>query len=172
LITSGVADVFTAGSNENIVFVLKDDGSHVMYGDVLQTGVISNQYNTLKMSPTIGDLVDLQIGYNYVTFLFDSGTVSVNKVNRNGIGVYSLMPEVTPVGNCVQISGQYSHVGIVYESGVWATYGGGLVCQVSPNLGKLASIACGRNFTVTLDTHGNMEFWGYSSDNALQAPRV
>lgn len=116
-------------------------------------------------------LIDFYVSDAYVAALFTDGTLKLYSITRPG-GVVTLTALALPTGvtaNVVAISGLYDHMGIVNSDGSVVFLGTDVngEKQVRAVQGPYTDIACGYQFTVTLDDQKRMFFWGDSPDNVL-----
>lgn len=116
-------------------------------------------------------LVDFYVSDVYVAAMFTDGTLKLYSITRAG-GNVTLTAMALPTGvtaNVVAISGLYDHVGIVNSDGTVVFLGTDVngEKQVRAAQGPYKDVACGYQFTVTLDDQSRMFFWGDSPDNVL-----
>lgn len=177
-IAGGVATVLQASgafgvitNNEfytrgEMVFQEMTDGSYIPYGDSAWVSAANNLLASFN-----ADIAEVAIGDDRLLFLFDDGTVRVYRITR-GTNLVTLTLLDNPVGtpnNPSSITGNYRHYSIMNDAGEYVLFGDNSEGQlnVNPRLAPFTAVACGYNYTVTVDRDHRVMFWGDSPDNSL-----
>jgi hypothetical protein len=148
-----------------------DDAVFKPLGNASWVSAINTLFTAWAGTTTRNVISDVQLGNDYAVFLFESGEVAIYKINVAGTTV-TLASQALPAGwpaTFTQISGAYDHFGLLGSDGEAYFFGDNSAGQqeVNRKLGPLKSLACGKDFTLTLGTNRQVMFWGDSPDNSL-----
>lgn len=173
LYASGVDTMFAntedAASGEFVIIRMLD-GSYAAYGQASFVTAANTLLAGWVGNPLREDISDIVIGNAYIAFQFTNNDVLVYEIDRTS-GI-ALTPVTLPVGypsQYTQIAGAYDHLAMLDADGKIWFYGENLYGQqeVDPVHEPYLSVACGKRFTVTLDSKRRLMFWGETPDNAL-----
>lgn len=177
VVASGVAGVFLqvtalAGA-EKLIYEL-DSGTLVPYGMADWVTKVQALLTPFAAHATRKFIMDVQITNDYVAFLFENGELLVYRITVAGAVVTLALQTLNGAWPTVfsQISGQYDHLGALGSDGKVYFLGTNNQGQqdVNPKLGTFISLACGKDFTVTIGADRRVMFWGDSPDNSLLPP--
>jgi hypothetical protein len=128
------------------------------------------------------EIADIKIGDDYVSvissvqgkpYIYQIGRPGANfTLTRVAAPVFHDASGVVATANVVGIqtqTGTFGHFAYVLATGAVVLFGDNSEGQleVDPASGPYLSAAAGYNFTVTVDTKNNVQFWGNSPDNSL-----
>ena len=181
--TTGAANALQLSATSTDVWCNLEDaqaGEMVVYTDQTKTlyayglPAFVTAFNALIAAWTTASLsdrlLDLVISNTHLIAMFgdqlsaDPNVVKVYTIDRSAGVTFNAL--VAPAGNPDAVSGSYDHSGILLDTGAIVWYGVLKANEAELDI-PVRDFACGKDFTVVMDTRFNVEFWGNAAGNAL-----
>lgn len=162
-------NVENAQAGEMVVYY---DETNTLYAYGLPAFVTA--FNALIAAWTTASLsdqvIDIVISDTHLIAMFGDPmsavpfVVKLYTIDRSGGVAFNEV--AAPVGNAVVIHGSFEHSGILLDTGAIVWYGTPKANEEELDI-TVRDFACGKGFTVFMDTRFNVEFWGNAAGNAL-----
>jgi hypothetical protein len=173
LFNSGVSDVFCNNEDKyagEFVLFQMDDGTLNAYGHAGFVSAVNTLITGLATNPDHRLFADVVIANDYMVFMFENRDVLVYAIGRSPNVTFTPVPhEGTWPVDWLAISGDYNHIALLGVDGKVYFRGNNNEGQqeVNQRVGPFISVACGKEFTVTLGEDKHPMYWGDSPTNAL-----